>query len=482
MHLSPPHLIGPARMSCVAIGLGALVASGVAFGAGTSPSSRQPVSAPGTLAQLPGSGGCLVDRSRSRTGCTVVRALAGPGPFLGSRAVAIDPKGRNVYVASSRSNAIAIFRRDGRTGQLTQAPGTSGCVAAKAAAGCGRALGLVGPNSVAVSADGRNVYATSLKSDAVAVFARNPKTGALTQSRDGRGCLSGAATSGCTTGRALDGPDVVTVSPDGHNVYVGSFVGNAIAVFARNGSTGALTQPAGTGGCIGGAPADGCATGLALSAPEGLAISGDGNTVYVAAAVSNALGVLARDPSTGALTQATDGTGCIVQSALAGCTTGTQLAGANAVTVSPDDSSVYVTSLVSNTVTSFTRAATTGALTQKTGTAACVVFLLANGCSLGRAMNAPEGLTVSPDGGEVYVAAFTSGAIDTLARNAQSGTLMQKPRRPGCVVIAAAADCTLGRALSGAGSVAVSPDGRNVYSTAFSSDAVGVFKRVTRGS
>ena len=274
----------------------------------------------------------------------------------------------------------------------------------------------------------------------------------------------------------------MTVSADGRNVYVGSFEANAIVVLARNASTGALTQPAGAAGCIGGAPADGCATGLALSAPEGLAISRDGNTVYVAAAVGNAVGVLARDASTGALTQATDGTGCIVQSALAGCTTGTQLAGANAVAVSPDDSSVYVTSLTSNSVTSFTRTATTGALAQKTGTAACVVFLLANGCSLGRAMSAPEGLTVAPDGGEVYVAAFTSGAIDTLSRNAQSGALMQKPRRPGCVVIAAASDCTLGRALSGASSAAVSPDGRNLYATAFSSDAVGVFKRVTRGS
>jgi DNA-binding beta-propeller fold protein YncE len=482
MHRSPRHPLGPAGLVCAAIVLGALVATGAALGAGTSPPSRQPVTAPGTLVQLPDRGGCLVDRSRSRRGCTAVRALAGPGPFLGSRAVAIDPKGKNVYVASSRSNAIAIFRRDARTGRLTQASGTRGCIAAGAAGGCARALGLVGPNSVAVSADGRNVYATSLKSDAVAVFTRNPTTGALTQTRDGRGCLSGATTSGCTTGRALDGPDVVTVSPDGRNVYVGSFVANAIAVLARNTSTGALTQPAGAGGCIGGAPADGCATGLALSAPEGLAISKDANTVYVAAAVSNAVGVLARDASTGALTQATDGTGCIVQGALAGCTTGTQLAGANAVTVSPDDGSVYVTSLVSNSVTSFTRAATTGALAQKAGTAACAVFLLANGCSLGRAMNAPEGLTVSPDGGEVYVAAFASGAIDTLTRNAQSGALMQKPRRPGCVVIGAASDCTPGRALSGASSVAVSPDGRNVYSTAFSSDAVAVFKRVTRGS
>ena len=423
----------------------------------------------------------MVDRSRVRGRCTAVRALAGPGAFLGSRAVALDPKGRNVYVASSRSNAIAIFRRDARTGALTQASGTGGCIAAGGAGGCARALGLVGPNSVAVSADGRNVYATSLKSDAVAVFTRNPTTGALTQHRDGRGCLSGATTSGCTAGRALDGADVVIVSADGRNVYVGSFAANAIAVLARNASTGALTQPAGAGGCIGGAAADGCATGLALSAPEGLAISEDGNTVYVAAAVSNAVGVLARDASTGALTQATDGTGCIVQSALAGCTTGTQLAGANAVAVSPDDSSVYVTSLTSNSVTSFTRTATTGPSRRRPGPRPAWCSCLAIGCSLGRAMNAPEGLTVSPDGGQVYVAAFTSGAVDMLTRNAQSGALMQKPRRPGCVVIAAASDCTLGRALSGASSVAVSPDGRNLYAAAFSSDAVGVFKRVTRG-
>ena len=203
MPRSPRHPLGPAGLLCAAL---TLVVAGVASGAGTPPPSRQPVTAPGTLAQLPGSGGCLVDRSRSRAGCTAVRALAGPGPFLGSRAIAIDPKGRNVYVASSRSNAIAIFRRNGKTGKLTQASGTGGCVAAAGAGGCARALGLAGPNSVAVSADGRNVYATSLKSDAVAVFTRNPTTGALTQHRDGRGCLSGATTSGCTAAARSTAP------------------------------------------------------------------------------------------------------------------------------------------------------------------------------------------------------------------------------------------------------------------------------------
>ena len=131
---------------------------------------------------------------------------------------------------------------------------------------------------------------------------------------------------------------------------------------------------------------------------------------------------------------------------------------------------------------SFTRTATTGALAQKTGTAACVVFLLANGCSLGRAMNAPEGLTVAPDGGELYVAAFTSGAIDTLIATGSRARSCRS--RAGRAAWSSARHRTArpDAPCSGASSVAVSPDGRNLYATAFSSDAVGVFKRVTRGS
>ncbi len=40
--------------------------------------------------------------------------------------------------------------------------------------------------------------------------------------------------------------------------------------------------------------------------------------------------------------------------------------------------------------------------------------------------------------------------------------------------------CALGRGLLGASSIAVSPDGKYVYSAAFASNAVGVFKRVTK--
>jgi len=475
-HVRPPPLSPAALLATLVM---ALPASAAAASAVSAPPPPSRPTALGALVQLPGTAGCVVDRSTPHRGCAPGRALRGPGPFLGSGAIVLDPKGANVYVASSRSNAIAIFRRDARSGRLTQSRGQAGCVAASGAGGCAPALGLRGPNAVAVSPDGRSVYATSLRTNSLAVFRRDPGTGALTQARDGGGCLSGAATTGCRAARALNGPDAVAVSPDGRNVYVGSFVGNAVAVFARDRSTGALTQPAGAAGCVGGAPADGCAPGLALGAPEGVAVSHDGATVYVAAATSNAVAVLTREPSTGALTQATDGTGCIVDQPLAGCTTGAQLGGANAVVVSPDDGTVHVTSLLSNSVTSFARAATTGVLAQNAGTSGCVVFVLAIGCSLGRAMSAPEGLAVAPDGTGVYVAAFTSSAIAGFTRDTTTGALLQMRRRQGCLLAAAPRDCTPARGLKGVSSVAISADGRQLYSVAFASNAVGVFQRVT---
>ena len=186
--------------------------------------------------------------------------------------------------------------------------------------------------------------------------------------------------------------------------------------------------------------------------------------------------VLSRNASTGALAQAADGTGCVVNTTLVGCTVGVQLAGANAIAVSPDDEDVYATSLFSNSVTSFNRAPTSGALTQKVGTAGCLVWLRAVGCSFGQALSAPEGVAVSPDGEYVYVAAFNTGAIDILGRN-ESGQVEQKPGSAGCVAQRGVPGCTRGRALKGISSIAVSPDGRFVYSTSFNSNAVDVFRR-----
>jgi DNA-binding beta-propeller fold protein YncE len=431
---------------------------------------------PGSLTQLTGKQGCLVDRSKPARSCAKARALNGPGPFMGSRAIAVSPDGRNVYVASSGSNAIAIFSRDRKTGALSQGLSKAGCVSAKGIGGCGIAFGLDEPNSVAISPDGRSVYATSRAGNSLTSFLRSPKTGALHQLPPARGgCISALPIPGCLAGRALVTPDVVVVSPDGRNVYAGSFFGNSVASFARDTTTGGLTQLAGTAGCIAEATA-GCATGIALQSVEGLAISADGASVYAASALSNAVVELSRDPASGALTQASDGSGCIVQTLLSGCTLGRELSGANAVAVSPDDDNVYVTSLFSNSVTAFARSATNGTLAQKEATNGCLVFLRSAGCSFGRALAAPEGVAVSPDGRNVYLASFKTGAINVLDRRAEGGAVRQKPGKRGCLATKLIG-CARARALQGVSSITLSPDGRHLYSTAYRSDAVNVFRR-----
>jgi DNA-binding beta-propeller fold protein YncE len=490
----------PSRSPRAAVGIAAAVVLVVllALPAGAlgapqpAPKPAQSKKTRGTLTQLAGKAGCLVDRSKPAGKCGKARAIKGPGPFMGSRAIAVSPDGKNVYVAASESNAVAIFKRNKKSGKLTQLSGKAGCVAAEGGSGCGTAVGLDGPNSVAVSADGRNVYATSRDSSSITAFRRSPKTGTLVQLPGAEGCLTQLPqpTPICGSGRALLGPDVVVVSPDGKNVYAGSFFGNAVAVFSRNPATGGLAQPTGTGGCIAESASSGCATGIALGAVEGLAISADGSTVYAGAALSNALAVLSRDPATGALAQAT-ASGCIVDVALTGCTTGVQLSGANAVAVSPKGGDVYVTSLFANSVTSFTSTSSASVLAQLPGVTACTVWLRAVGCSFGHALSAPEGLAVSPDGTSLYTAAFLTGAIGVFDRFPKAGPeegeqpepagrVTQKPNRAGCLAAKSVPGCSPGRALGGVSSIAISPDGRFVYSTAFGSNAVDIFRRTTR--
>jgi DNA-binding beta-propeller fold protein YncE len=158
------------------------------------------------------------------------------------------------------------------------------------------------------------------------------------------------------------------VSPDGKNVYATSAAGSSLAIFRRNRVTGALTQLPGPSGCIAAAIA-GCASGLAMRNPESLAVSGDRKNVCVAAPLSDAVDVFTRDPATGALTQATDGTGCLTSKPQSGCATARALRGVDSVTISADDRNVYLTGL---SVAILTRAPDTGDLTQRAGRPGCV--------------------------------------------------------------------------------------------------------------
>jgi DNA-binding beta-propeller fold protein YncE len=114
---------------------------------------------------------------------------------------------------------------------------------------------------------------------------------------------------------------------------------------------------------------------------------------------------------------------------------------------------------------------------QKEGPAGCTLWLKAAGCGFAQAMDGTEGLAVSPDGASLYVVAFESSALDVFDRNRETGTVLQKPNKAGCLAAKKEAVCTRARAMAGVSSVAVSPDNRNVYTTSFFSNAVDVFRR-----
>ena len=73
----------------------------------------------------------------------------------------------------------------------------------------------------------------------------------------------------CANGHGLLAPFGVAVSRAGQSVYIASINSNAVARLNRNTTTGAITQPAGTAGCISETGAGPCADGHGLVSPDG---------------------------------------------------------------------------------------------------------------------------------------------------------------------------------------------------------------------
>jgi DNA-binding beta-propeller fold protein YncE len=108
----------------------------------------------------------------------------------GASGLTVSRDGKNVYVASGSSDAVAVFARDRRTGALTQLSGTEACISEDGTGGfgedgeCTDGVGLITPVAVTTSNDGKNVYAASFTNDAVAVLARQLRSGANLSSLD----------------------------------------------------------------------------------------------------------------------------------------------------------------------------------------------------------------------------------------------------------------------------------------------------------
>jgi DNA-binding beta-propeller fold protein YncE len=287
-------------------------------------------------------------------GCTPTSPAAALHAASG---VAVTPDGRQLYAASVYGNVVSHFTIDPAGN-----PSFAGCIGDLA--GCtatSPAGALDGAHNVAITPDGAHLYVASEGQSGV------PGGNAVSHlTIDSAGNLSFAGCigdlAGCTPTspiNALDGASAVVVTPDGSHLYATSYLGNVVSHFQID-PFGNL----GFAGCIGDRP--GCTTTSpagALDGAETVAVTTDGRHLYVASGGRSGM------PGGNAVSHFTIGSfgdlsfaGCIGH--LAGCT-GTYpagaLDGAYGVAVTADGAHLYATSDYGNVVSHFKIAGFTAA-------------------------------------------------------------------------------------------------------------------------
>ncbi len=302
------------------------------------------------------------------------------------------------------------------------------------------AKGLDGAYGVAVSPDGSNVYVTGYLSKAIAVFGRDDVTGVLTHIQT----FTNAALNG------LDGARLITVSPDGKNVYVASSVASALVTAYRDTSTGTLSQ----GGTI---TSNGPAS---LGGAYGVVVSPDGRFIYVTGNAAGAVSIFSRGVS---------GLPNFVSAV-----TSADLAGAHGLALSPDGTNLYVTAYSSpdaNTgkLVVYQRNASTGALTFVQAKSECDSLICAVNGNFNDGLGGAFQVAVSPDGLFVYAVGTYDGAVVAYKRNGLNGSVTR---------VRTYKDNTNGvDGLASVSGVAISPDGAYLFAASYSDKSVAVFAR-----
>jgi 6-phosphogluconolactonase (cycloisomerase 2 family) len=237
----------------------------------------------------------------------------------------------------------------------------------------------------------------------------------------------------------------IVASSDGNQLYVAAYYSNAVLVLSRNPSTGALALLQVLQDGVGGV--DG------LAGIRSLALSPDGRHLYVAGLLDSAIAVLTRDPATGLLTP-----GQVVRNGVGGVDGLFWIA---TLTVSPDGRHLYAASIVDRAVTAFTRDEISGTLAQ--------IGIIRNGDPGVLGLDRPELLTMSPDGKNLYLASSDASALVVFRRDTSAGTLaLIQVLQDGVGEV---------DGLGGAFSVAVSPDGNHVYAAGKNENALSIFQR-----
>jgi hypothetical protein len=124
----------------------------------------------------------------------------------------------------------------GPAGSLPQLAGTAGCITDDGtsngvAVQCADGRGLSGAEAVTLSPDGRFAYSYSYDTGAIAILARDPATGALSQADNSGACvgptdIGTACTDGRFPGVQSDSGHAIVISPDGAFLFAAGSTGS----------------------------------------------------------------------------------------------------------------------------------------------------------------------------------------------------------------------------------------------------------------
>ena len=363
----------------------------------------------------------MLDFKASETGSGL-----GVSGLDGATATAISPDGNNVYVAGNNSDAIVVCSRDPLTGTIAYQQEIKDS---------GTTDGLNGINAIAVSPDGAHVYSTGFWDKTLVLYDRNPISGNLNYVERYKDAINGVD--------GLNGANWVSISPDGNNVYTTGYWEHAVSVFTRNPATGVLTfVEVHKDGVLG---VDG------INRASQIEISPDGKNAYVAGNTDNAIAIFNRDILDGTLTYSG-----LLKDGIDGVD---GLERITSLAISPDGLQVYTCGFNDDAVSVFDRDPNTGDLT--------FVDFLKNGVDGVIGLNGPSRVVISNDGEHIYVSSSNDDAIVAIRRNVVDGTMTYES-------VVFDTDVNV-NGLDGAQSVSVSPDGKNMYVTGATDDAVAVF-------
>ncbi len=340
----------------------------------------------------------------------------------------MSPDGNYVMATGGNENALAIFSRDPMDGSLM--------LLNKMENGVDGVTGLVFPNNISMSVDGKSIYVTGFGSGEFVVFAFNDMNNVEfvgTETAEGEGV------------DGLGGASDVVVTPDGKHIYVTGDSDNSVSIFERDDNSGMMRFVA-------------IMNGSNLEGAEALQISPDGAFVYVAGFLNDQMTVFSRDEMTGMLTEMQVMTNNV--DGVAG------IRGINSIVTSTDGSYVYATGFWDGTLAVFARDKDTGMLS--------FVESFTDGNNGIDGLRRPRSIEVSPDNNSLYIAASSDDAITWFTRDMDMGTLTfggtYKDSDPSISFMDSPYE------------VVVSPDGTQVYVATNRSDALVVFDRAMDGA